>query len=327
MRDLLEKCIHARAARLVEPHLNALRLFNGFTEGCPDLAVDIYARTLVIHNYAAVPQDGHPLALQVSELLREVLPWLQAGVLKDRNGDAPGRVGRLLFGEKAAVKASEAGVWYALDLLMHQDASLYLDTHLLRAWATENLQGKRVLNTFAYTGSLGAAAYAGGAAWVVQTDLDRRFLDLAKQTYALNGFPVRREDFIQGDFFTVVSRLKRTGELFDCVFLDPPFFAVNSRARIDLNRDSGRLVNKVRPLVTDGGWLVAVNNAVYVSGEAYLRLLETLCQDGYMEIAALIPVAEDFTGYPETRTGAWAVDPAPFNHSTKIAVLKVRRKG
>ena len=41
----------------------------------------------------------------------------------------------------------------------------------------------------------------------------------------------------------------------------------------------------------------------------------------YMEIAELIPVPEDFTGYPETRRGSPIMDPAPFNHSTKIAVL------
>jgi 23S rRNA (cytosine1962-C5)-methyltransferase len=38
----------------------------------------------------------------------------------------------------------------------------------------------------------------------------------------------------------------------------------------------------------------------------------------------LIPVPEDCTGYNILRQGI--TDPAPFNHSTKIAILKVRRK-
>lgn len=37
-----------------------------------------------------------------------------------------------------------------------------------------------MLNTFAYTGSLGVAACAGGTRRVVQVDLNRRFLDLAR---------------------------------------------------------------------------------------------------------------------------------------------------
>jgi 23S rRNA (cytosine1962-C5)-methyltransferase len=40
----------------------------------------------------------------------------------------------------------------------------------------------------------------------------------------------------------------------------------------------------------------------------------------------LITVPEDFTGYPETRAGIPITDPAPFNHSTKITVLEVKRK-
>jgi 23S rRNA (cytosine1962-C5)-methyltransferase len=45
-----------------------------------------------------------------------------------------------------------------------------------------------------------------------------------------------------------------------------------------------------------------------------------------LEIAALIPVPEDFTGYTQTRSGTPITDPSPFNHSTKIAVLKVKQK-
>ena len=48
--------------------------------------------------------------------------------------------------------------------------------------------------------------------------------------------------------------------------------------------------------------------------------------DGYLKIKELIPVPEDFTGYPETRLNKPITDPAPFNHSTKIAVLEVKRK-
>ena len=57
-----------------------------------------------------------------------------------------------------------------------------------------------------------------------------------------------------------------------------------------------------------------------------MQTLELLCEDGYMKIKELIPVPEDFTGYPETRAGSPVTDPTPFNHSTKIAVLEVRRK-
>jgi 23S rRNA (cytosine1962-C5)-methyltransferase len=324
---LLEKALAARVGLFDSRHTSALRLFNGFLEGQAELVVDLYGRTLVLHNYAELADEGLALVRQAQGWLQSRLPWLKAGIVKARNGATEeAKRGRLLFGEKPDRKVQEDGVWYALDLWMQQDASLYLDTRNLRAWANRTLGGKSMLNTFAYTGSLGVAALAGGASRVVQLDLNRSFLNLAKTSYTLNGFPIHKEDFLSGDFWELISRLKRAQVRFDCVLVDPPFFSTTPRGRLDLNTDSARLINKVRPLINDGGWLVSVNNALYVSGEEYMKTLESLCADGYLKIVELIPVPEDFTGYPETGVGEPVMDPAPFNHSTKIAVLEVRRK-
>jgi 23S rRNA (cytosine1962-C5)-methyltransferase len=325
---LLEKAFALREPLFDASHRAALRLFNGFSEGCPDLVVDLYAATVVLHNYAGSPEEGLPLVQAAQGFLKERLPWLRAGILKTRNGPLPqNRRGSLLFGETPDHRVQEHGVWYALELCMNRDASLYLDTRNLRQWLLRNMRGRSLLNTFAYTGSLGVAACAGGASRVLQLDLSRQFLDLAKTSCKLNGFPVNQADFIAGDFWNQVSRLKRAGAGFDCVLVDPPFFSTTSKGALDPNTDSARLINKLRPLVNDGGWLISINNALYVSGREYLETLERLCADGYLEIAELIPVPEDFTGYVETRASPGPItDPAPFNHATKIAVLKVMRK-
>ncbi|HLO31498.1 MAG TPA: class I SAM-dependent methyltransferase [Anaerolineales bacterium] len=324
---LLEKAIQARLALFDARHESAFRLFNGFTEGDPDLALDLYASTLVIHNYAADPTQGRLPAEQAGQFLQDKLPWLRAGILKTRSAESQKeRRGQLIFGEKPAAKIKEHGIWYAIDLTMNRDTSLYLDTRNLRKWLIEHMRDKTVLNTFAYTGSLGVAALAGGATRVVQHDLNRQFLNLAKTSYTLNGFLIRKQDFIALDFFPLVGKFKRANESFDCVLIDPPFFSTTSKGKVDQVNESARLINKVRPLVNDGGHLIAINNALYVSGKEYLQTLESLCQDGYLQIRELIPVPQDFTAYSETRLAQPVTDPAPFNHSTKIAVLAVKRK-
>lgn len=323
----LSRAIDTRAGLFDPGREAAFRLFNGFLEGCPDLVVDLYARTLVLVNHSADPQSAQPLVDAAIEYMLERLPWVSAVIVKTRNtADEQARRGALVYGSAPDRKIRENGVWYAVNLMLNLDASMYLDTRYLRAWAIEHLAGKRVLNTFAYTGSLGTAAMAGGARQVVQTDLNRRFLNLAKDSYALNGFAVQRANFRAGDFWVVASNLRRAGELFDCVFVDPPFFSTTPRGTVDLVSQSQQVINKVRPLVGHNGWLVAINNALFLSGAAYLRLLEELCADGYMSIETLIDVPPDFTGFPETRVGQFLVDPAPFTHATKIAVLRVQRK-
>jgi 23S rRNA (cytosine1962-C5)-methyltransferase len=158
----------------------------------------------------------------------------------------------------------------------------------------------------------------------VQHDLNRQFLNVAKTSYTLNGFPIQKKDFIATDFFTLVSKFKHTDETFDCVIIDPPFFSTTSKGTVDQVNESARLINKVRPLIIDGGSLIAINNALYVSGREYMKTLETLCSDGYLKIKELIAVPQDFIGYHKINPPI--TDPAPFNHSTKIAVLEVKRK-
>lgn len=322
----LALALDARTAMIAESYQQAVRLFNGFYEGCPELVVDLYAHTLVLFNYAEQPEAADPVLMAGSEWLCQKLPWVQAVLVKTRNGEQlSDRQGNLIFG-RLDQEVVEFGVRYALDLRINQDASFYLDTRNLRDWLLRNSAGKSVLNTFAYTGSLGAAAALSGAVRVVQTDRNAKFLALAQETYRLNGLVPAQQDFISGDFFRVTAGLKHDGRLFDLVILDAPFFSTGVSGRVDLNTESTRLINKVRPLVAHNGYLIVVNNALFLSGHEYLASLESTCAGGFMNVKTIIPVPADVSGYAETRLGAPPADPAPFNHSTKIVVLQVFRK-
>lgn len=324
---LVERAIDARSGLLTADHQGACRLFSGFFEGSPDLSIDLYASTLLMHNYAEPPDQLNQALPQLQEKLLEKLSWVKTVILKSRSAiDPQDRRGRVTYGGPPDSKICEREIWYAIDLLLNRDASFYLDTRNLRAWIQDHLRGKTVLNAFAYTGSLGVAAWAGGARQVLQLDRNRSFLNLAAASYKLNDFSTDRSGLLAGDFFTETSRMRRFGHSFDCVLIDPPVFSVTQKGKVDLLKEVRRLINKVRPLVNHDGWLVAINNAVFVSGQAYLAELQELATDGCLELAEIIPVPQDYTGYPETVKTRPPVDPAPFNHSTKIAVLRVKKK-
>ena len=323
--QLLEQALEARQSLFDAAHQTAFRLFNGFSEGNPDLAIDLYASTLVFHNYADDVEKGFSLVREAQDLLLKQLPWLRAGIVKIRNGKThEENRGQLLFGVEPDRKIQEHGVWYAIELTMNRDTSFYLDTRYLRRWLRDHMRGKSVLNTFAYTGSLGVAAIAGGASRVLQLDLNRRFISLVKDSYALNGFPFQESDFIVANFFSAISKMRKMDERFDCLIIDPPFFSTTSKGKVDQVQESALVINKVRPLVNDGGTIVAINNALFVSGNKYMQTLETLCKDGYLKVRSLISVPKDMIGYNRVRRPI--TDPSPFNHSTKIAILDVKRK-
>ncbi|MCD4752464.1 MAG: class I SAM-dependent methyltransferase [Anaerolineaceae bacterium] len=324
---LILNAIQYRSSHLRSPFTEAFRLFNGFYEGDARLVLDLYGKTLVIFNYAEIPSEADPIVKELVSILPEKLPFLESILVKVRNSSSQTeQQGKLHYGTKLQTRIIEHDIRYSINLTLNQDASFYLDTIHLRKWLFNQMQGKTVLNTFAYTGSLGVAACAGRAKEVVQTDIERTFLHVAKTSFTLNGFPIEKKNFISGDFFKIINRFKREQRRFDCIILDPPFFSVTDAGRVDLLNESKRLINKVRPLINNNGWLVAINNALFLSGESYHQQLEQLCADGYLAIEALIPVPETITGYSDTIKTLPPISPSPFNHSTKIAVLRVKRK-
>ena len=304
-----------------------MRLFNGFTEGLPALTVDLYGQTLLFFTHKITENESLRLAEAALTYYLSTLTGIRCAILKQRSSsEVSKRQGTILFGSQPDTLLLENGIRYAVDLLVNQDAGFYLDTRNLRAWLMQHASGRTVLNTFAYTGSLGVAALAGGAQEVTQMDRNGRFLQLAQQSVHLNGLDDSKMNCSAVDFFVGVGQMKKRRKIFDLVILDPPYFSLTERGRVDLVNDVARLVNKVRPLVSDGGQLVVVNNALYLSGQAFLQAIEELGKDGYITVETMIPVPEDFTGYPATRKGHPPADPSPFNHSTKIVILKIKRK-
>jgi 23S rRNA (cytosine1962-C5)-methyltransferase len=200
-----------------------------------------------------------------------------------------------------------------------------MDTSNLRKYLIQNMTGKSVLNCFAYTGALGIAALAGGARYVVQTDLNKAALTLAQQSIQLNSISSRMET-LPMDFFKAVGYFKQHNVRFDCVILDPPLYSNTPQGTVDLLHNWLRLINKVRPLVAHEGKLIVINNALYLPGIAVMQTLEALESTGFVQRERLIPVPEDITGFTQTVDDHPPVDPSPFHHPKKIAVLSITLK-
>ena len=278
------------------------------------LVVERYADTWVFADHSADGIYREPLAALAGTIPGAMLyKWRNSKNFRERNG--------IILSGIPDSEIIENGVKYAVDLSLNQDTSFYADTRNLRKHLLENSAGKRVLNTFAYTGSLGVAALAGKADHVVQTDLSGKFLALAKHSLELNCLDPDKMEVVEGNFFPVVSAFKKSGRFFDTVILDPPFFSQSSKGTVDLLKQPVSLVNKVRPIVADGGEIIMVNNALYLSGAEFIAAADELCDGKYLFRENIINIPEEFCGDLSA-----VADPAPFNHPTKIIVFKIRRK-
>lgn len=162
---------------------------------------------------------------------------------------------------------------FEIRLLESRHPGLFLDHAPLRerlaCW--DRLAGRKVLNTFAYTGSLSVAAWAGGASEVLTLDLSRPTIQWAERNARLNAVDPARSRFFYGDCFEELPRLARRGELFDVVISDPPSFSRGRKKTFSTQKDLVELHRLLFSVLRSGGLLVTSINSANVEWEKYER--------------------------------------------------------
>lgn len=107
------------------------------------------------------------------------------------------------------------------------------------------LEGARVLDLFAGSGSLGLEALSRGAAFAVFNDMDRTCCELIRKNIGSLSF-TDRSSVMQMDSLAAITRLTG-GQAFDIAFLDPPYRMGAQQALEELFRTG---------LITVGGRVV-----------------------------------------------------------------------
>lgn len=244
----------ARRAELAT-RTDAIRLVHGESDGIPAVVVDRFADTLVVTSYAAgadalARYAGHALAAGPV-----VGPARHVALRPARLRQAPAPPARTLRGDPPEVAhIVENGLALAVDLAGGQKTGTYLDLRgLRREIAAAPLAGARVLNLFAYSGTLGRAAEVAGATTIVQVDASERALAFAAAHHASD--PARHA-FIAADVFAWLPSF--TAEPFDLVIVDPPSMTSQASQVPTVLAAYARLYRAAARCVRPGGRLVAV---------------------------------------------------------------------
>ncbi len=259
-----------RAAAVTGPEA-AYRLVHGAGDALPGVYVDIYGPFAVA---SALTPALLPLAGAVARRL--VTRTLAEGVVVKHRGRGSAAHGAQVVVEIVGQTPPERlvvreGPWrFEVHLSTGINVGLFGDMRAERLRLASLAGGRRVLNLFAYTGTLSVAAATGGAVHVTSVDLSEGVLAWARDNAALNDVPAERHRTVAADARRFATSAAASGEVFDLVMVDPPSFSPARDAAFAIDRDYSGLITDACRLVAPGGlaWLASNTRGFSLVGAA-----------------------------------------------------------
>ncbi len=275
----IERAVSLRSAHADLAETTAYRLVNGEGDGLPGLTVDRYGEHLMVQLYTGAWKPHLPL---LTGALQQVCA--PAGIYEKFRpqqtrelaaaGDSK-KYSRLLTGTSAPGRLAvrENGLEFLVELETGLNTGLFFDQRENRRELMRRVQGKRVLNLFAYTGAFSVAAAAAGAERVVSVDASAAYLEWAKENFGANRLNPKRHGFVVGDCFAVLGEMGRQQERFDIILMDPPSFSTTTKSRFTTRQGTAELVAAALPLLHPGGLLITSSNHQKIDLADYLKEL------------------------------------------------------
>ncbi len=247
---------------------DAFRVVFSESDGLPGLIADKFGPWLIAQFLTSGADRAKPV---LTRMLAEVIPGLR-GIWEKSDGDGrrleglPDSEGLLWGDAPQAIEIAERGRRYLVDP-SSQKTGFYTDQRDNRSLVAPWLKGRRVLDAFTFTGGFAVAALSAGASSVSLLDSSADALEQAARNLALGGWTA--EAVHEGDAFQLLRDLKKQGERYGAVILDPPKLAT-SRAHLDSALRGYKDLNlQAFSLVEPGGVVATFSCSGLVSFEAF----------------------------------------------------------
>jgi 23S rRNA (cytosine1962-C5)-methyltransferase len=250
------RALHLRqVSGLPSAYTNCFRLIHAEGDGLPGLVIDYYEGNVVMQAHS---MGMHNDRQEITQALQRVLKQNLKAVYYKNQLTVPGKIREAktdgyLFGMATlpyAVKESDHT--FLVDWESGQKTGFFLDQRENRRLLADFSRGKKVLNTFCYTGGFSVYALQAGAALVHSVDSSEKAIELTRKNIELNGFDANQHTCFVEDTFDF---LKDKKDQYDLIILDPPAFAKHRDAKHQAVKGYQRLNAEAIKTIKSGGLL------------------------------------------------------------------------
>ena len=292
---------------LINEKTNICRLVHGEGDSLPGLIIDFYNGVAVIQCHSIGMYNSIEL---ISEGLKFALGKTLTAIYSKSSDTLPQRAegkDAYLFGNcETPHLALEYGVKLQIDWVTGQKTGFFIDQRENRFLLGKYSQGKKVLNTFCYSGGFSLLALQEGASLVHSLDSSKKAIVLTEANIELNNFGLKHKSIVAD----AMEYMKDLEEDYDIIVLDPPAFAKHREKRHKAIQGYKRLnahaIRQIKPggiiftfscsQVVDKFLFTNTIIAAAIEAGRNVRILEQLHQPADHPINAFHPEGEYLKG-------------------------------
>lgn len=248
---------------LNKENIQAFRIYDKDIPEYP-FVIDIYKDFAIVYEKISKTQEV-PLEVRskhinhVYDALKNLLQIEENNIIIKRREVQKGTEQYEKLSEtKERIVISEGECDFYINPYDYLDTGLFLDHRPLRQIILKSSNRKKVLNLFAYTGSISVFAASGGAT-VTTVDMSNTYINWAKDNFRLNDLKINDHKFIRDNAFEF---LREDKEKYDIIILDPPSFSNSKKMQgsFDVQRDHSGLIHLCMNRLNKDGVLYFSNN-------------------------------------------------------------------
>ena len=282
------------------------RLVHGEGDGLPGLIIDFYENVAVVQCHSIGMY--HSLSF-INKALQKNIADLQAVYSKSSDTLHTKEIAQdsFLFGNtNVPHSATERGIRFSIDWITGQKTGFFIDQRENRTLLGNYANGKKILNTFCYSGGFSLSALHAGAKEVHSLDSSKKAIDLTDANIALNKFKGKHKSIVAD----AMEYLKNLDNSYDIIILDPPAFAKHRDKRHQAIQGYKRLNEMAIKAIKPGGIIFTFSCsqvvdkylftntviAAAINSRRNIRILEQLHQPADHPINAFHPEGEYLKG-------------------------------
>lgn len=268
---------------------NGFRLIHGEGDNLPGLIVDVFNTSIVMqfHNIGM-----YKFRERIVSALEQSAPF-EIDSIYQKSEDTLPKVFEIknsyLKGEKEFEIFKESGISYKADWQGGQKTGFFLDQRENRRLLRKFAHGKKVLNTFSYSGGFSIPCLQAGAELVDSVDISKAAVDLASSNAALNGeFP--NHNCITSDAFKFLEEIPE--KKYDIIILDPPAFAKSRKVVKNAARGYQRLNTLGFEKVKTGGIIFTFSCSQAIDKDLFRKIVFSAAQEVGRDIRILYQLGQ-----------------------------------